>query len=301
MTPTIVGLGEALFDQFAGRMSLGGAPLNFAIQAHRLAAPLQQSAAVASRIGADPLGERLITEVSAAGVDPQFLQVDPERPTGVVPVALDPQRQASYSIEPGAAWDFLEFTPEWEALAHNARAVCFGTLAQRSEPAREAIESFLTQAKAAIRLFDVNLRQDFYDYSVLRRGCCLATAVKCNEEELAVLAEMLALRGNTPGDWIHSLFDRFPVESVLLTRGPRGSQLYLPNGRFEEPPPSYPHQEDADSVGAGDAASAALVVALLAQLPPAEVVSLANHAGAFVASQPGATPQLPASLLARVR
>jgi len=109
------------------------------------------------------------------------------------------------------------------------------------------------RAKKAVRLFDVNLRQTFYDYSTLRRGCALATALKLNAEELSVLASMLTLRGSTSGDRILSLFERFPIEVVILTRGFEGTVVYTPNGKFEGKPEAYPSEPGADSVGAGDA------------------------------------------------
>jgi fructokinase len=148
-----------------------------------------------------------------------------------------------------------------------------------------------------VRLFDVNLRQSYYDYSTLRRGCALATALKVNAEELAVLASMLTLRGTTAGDRILSLFERFPIEIVILTRGAAGTAIYTPNARYEDKPASYPMDPKADSVGAGDAATAAAAVAMLAGHPLDHVVKIANHAGAFVASRPGATPVLPDAIL----
>ena len=146
-------------------------------------------------------------------------------------------------------------------------------------------------------MFDVNLRQSYYDYSNLRRGCALATAVKLNAEELSVLAEMLTLRGTSAGDRILALFERFPLELVILTRGKDGTAIYTPNGRFEDEPCRFQPEPGADSVGAGDAATAAAAVALIAGHPPEQIVRIANHAGAFVAGRQGATPNLPDELL----
>jgi fructokinase len=299
---TIVGIGEALFDIFPdGREVLGGAPLNFAVHANRLAKQIGKQAAPVSRIGSDPRADRLKVELQAAGVSSELLQQDAEHPTGVVEIGLANEGQnPNYAIAADSAWDYLEPSDQLDQLAKGCEAVCFGTLAQRKDATREVIEGFVAKASRAIRLFDVNLRQDFYDHSMLRRGCALATAVKLNEEELAILSSMLHLRGNRPGDFIHALFDRFPLEHVLLTRAERGCVLYTPKTKCEVHSVSYPSYTGADAVGAGDGAAAGFVVGLLAGLNDAHLVELANHVGAFVASQPGATPDLPQQVLGLV-
>ncbi len=290
----IVGIGEALFDVYPDREVLGGAPLNFAVHANRLASRLGMQAAPVSRIGWDARGERMKSRLASLGVSDEYLQPDIDHPTGTVEVSLDAEGQPSYVIPPQCAWDFLQFSSEFEALASRCQAVCFGTLAQRRDGARETIEAFLTKAENAIRLFDVNLRQDFYDLSMLRRGCALATVLKVNEQELEVLSELLDLSG----DPVAALFGRFPMERLLLTRGDRGCILFGANNtKLEGKMISYPAAPDADAVGAGDAAAAGFVIGLLAKMTDGQVLELANHMGAWVASQPGASPTLPAHIL----
>ena len=297
-SPHIVGLGEALFDVFEnGREVVGGAPLNFAVHANRLARVVGKSVAIVSRVGADARGEAVGAFLESAGMTGEFLQKDAEHATGTVQVRLDVGGQPSYEIVRDVAWDFLQGNSELDALAEQCELVCYGSLAQRSERSRETIEAFVVRAKRAVRLFDVNLRQSFYDYSTLRRGCALATALKVNAEELGVLASMLTLRGTSPGDRVLSLFERFPIEVVILTRGSEGTAIYTPTGKFEGPQVSYPLEAGADSVGAGDAATAAAAVAMLAGHSLDQVVNIANHAGAFVASRHGATPELPGEIL----
>ena len=297
-TPPIVGLGEALYDVFEnGKEVVGGAPLNFAVHAHRLGRMIGKSATVVSRVGTDARGGAVKSFLAGAGMSISFLQTDSRHPTGTVPVTLDAEGQPSYEIVRDVAWDYLEPGASLNALASTCELVCYGSLAQRSERSRETIEGFLVRAKGALRLFDVNLRQSFYDYSTLRRGCALATALKLNADELGVLAAMLTLRGGSDGDRVLSLFERFPLEVVILTRGAGGTVIYTPTGKFEGPAVRYPDAEGADSVGAGDAATAAAAVAMLAGHGLAPVVNVANHAGAFVASRHGATPELPEAIL----
>jgi fructokinase len=297
----IAGIGEALLDLYPdGRTVVGGAPLNFAVHADRLARRIGLRAAPISRIGEDEAGRKVLSHLESQGISIQYLQTDPEHPTGTVRVTLNAQGQPSYEITEGVAWDFLEPGVELDEFADSARAICFGTLAQRRDGAREVIEALLSRAHNAIRLFDVNLRQDYFDVSMLRRGCALATAVKINEEELDVVADMLQLRGNRHGDYIHALFDRFPIDQLLLTRGERGCILFTPNNRCEVKQVSYDPQPDADAVGAGDGAAAAFVVGMLAGLNEPKMVELANRVGAWVATHHGATPELPDEILALV-
>ena len=296
--PTIIGIGEALFDVFPGGQEVvGGAPLNFSVHANRLARVIGRSAAIASRVGVDPRGQAIRQFLESADVSTEFVQEDPSHPTGVVHVTLDADRQASYEIVPDVAWDHIEWTPALEAAADRCELVCYGSLSQRSRQSRSTIEAFLVRATKAVRLFDVNLRQPYYDYSNLRRGCALATALKLNSEELGILSDMLMLRGSSPGDRILALFERFPLDTVILTRGKNGTALYTPSGRFEGEPVIVTPEDGADSVGAGDAATAAAAVAMLAGHAPEQIVRIANRAGAFVAGRKGATPELPDEIL----
>jgi fructokinase len=299
---TIVGLGEALFDVFPDREILGGAPLNVAVHAHQMASMLGGRGIPASRIGRDELGRRVIDELSARGIPTAGLQVDDDRPTGRVLVTLV-GKEPSYEIVPDAAWDRLAFNDDLERLAVQCDAVCFGTLGQRSPEARATIGQFLAHATRAIRLFDVNLRQGLFSREIIERSCALATVVKLNELELPQVHRLFGspdVDGN-PAEiqdrQAIALRDRFSLDAVVLTRGSAGTALYNAEGKSEGEPVRYPHHPNADSVGAGDACTAGVLVGMLVGWPSGRIVALANDAGAYVASQPGATPRLPPSLL----
>ncbi len=299
---TIVGLGEALFDVFADRQVVGGAPLNAAVHAHQLASTLGGSGVPVSRIGRDELGRRLLDELSARGVPTAAIQVDDRRPTGRVLVTLR-GGEPDYEIVRDAAWDHIEFTDDLRRLAEGCDAVCFGTLAQRGPRSRETILQFLRHAQQAIRMFDVNLRQAFFDEGVIRQGCELATVLKLNEQEMPQVRGMLGLEDVGPSGADRpamELRERLALDAVVLTRGALGTALYTSGGKAEGEPVRFPMHPGADSVGAGDACAAGVLVGMLLGWPPERTVALANAAGAFVASQPGATPQLPRDILRRV-
>ena len=293
----IVGLGEALFDLLPSGKVLGGAPLNVACHAHALLQGRGGEGVVASRVGADGLGGEVVAELARRGMSTAFLQGDDKHPTGTVNVTLE-AGEPSFEIVANVAWDCLEFTPAWAELAQCATAVCFGTLAQRSSASRAAIQAFLDEAAGAIRLFDVNLRQQFYDRSLLESSCRRATMVKLNEDELPVLAGLLNLPGTWPINQLSELRQRFGLDAVVYTRGPRGTTLVLPGEVISPPAASYPPAPNADAVGAGDACSAGILAGWSLHLPPQQTAELANRLGAFVASQPGATPALPPEIVA---
>ena len=297
MVGIVVGLGEALFDLLPAGPVLGGAPLNVAVHAHQLGA----QGILVSRVGRDEFGDRIRKELASRSMSADYLQTDPDRPTGTVQVTLR-NGEPQYDIVPDVAWDAIDFTGDLEALAPRCAAVCFGSLAQRGSRSSAAIIRFLDRAGRAVRLFDVNLRQRYYSRAVLTAGLERSTMVKLNETELPRVLQTLGLAVvGEVDDRMEALRRAFGLGVAVLTRGAQGTVLYTSVGRFEGKPVSYPARPNADNVGAGDACSAGLLVGMILGWSPARTVELANHLGAYVASVPGATPVLPAPLLARAR
>jgi fructokinase len=297
----VIGLGEALWDVLPGGKVLGGAPLNVACHVHSI---LRGSscrdetgeAIVASRVGADALGDEVIRELERRGMSTEYVQRDAAHPTSTVNVSLA-AGQPTYTFASDIAWDHLEFSPAWAKLAARCDAVCFGTLAQRSQPSREVIWKFLDAAPQAIRLFDVNLRQGFFDEVSILEGCRSATLIKLNEQELPIVVDCLKLPAGESHQQLRRIIARFQLDAAILTRGSRGTLLVLPDEVIDPPPATYPAAANADAVGAGDACSAAVLVGFLLKLSNTRIAALANHLGAYVASQPGATPEIPLTLV----
>jgi fructokinase len=292
--PTVVGLGEILWDLLPGGPQLGGAPANYAYCSHLLG----NRAVVASRVGPDDLGREARESLLRSGITDQFLQTDVEHPTGTVNVQLDSSGQPKFEIAPAAAWDFLSWTDVWQALAESADAVCFGSLAQRSEISRHTILSFLEATRPEVlRIFDVNLRQSFYSAEIITESLQRASVVKLNHEELPRIREMLAFEvGDEVLGFCRELLRQFDLQLVCVTRGADGSLLCDRNHADEHP--GFRVQVK-DTVGAGDAFTAALVHGLLRGTPLAEMNDLANRMGAWVASCSGAMPPVPEEGLPR--
>ncbi|MEC8973383.1 MAG: carbohydrate kinase [Verrucomicrobiota bacterium] len=287
--PLIVGLGEALYDLLPAGPALGGAPLNAAVQSHQLG----NHAIVASRVGDDALGQRLLDDLAKRGIDTTFVQRDPGAPTGTVEITLR-DGEPEYEIIRDVAWDRLAWDEPLASLAKRCDAVCFGSLGQRLEPARSTIRQFVTAAASqAVRLFDLNLRQDYFSAELLETGCRDASIVKMNEAELAA-APLLGLDQAEP---IRALIERFHLDLFVLTRGRDGTTLHTADSVVVGRPAQFAPKPDADSVGAGDACSAAILHGAVRRWPLQKTADLANRLGAFVASRKGATPPLPADLL----
>jgi fructokinase len=282
--PTVVGLGEILWDLLPSGRQLGGAPANFAYCSHLLG----NRAVVASRVGLDDLGREARDRLLRSGITDQFLQSDPEHPTGTVQVQLDSAGKPKFEIAENSAWDFLPWSDLWRSLAQSADAVCFGTLAQRSPESRETILNFLDATRPeALRVFDVNLRQSFYSAEILHESMKRANVVKLNHEELPRVEELLAIDSSDAIAFCREMLQKFDLLFVCVTRGANGSLLYDRKAADEH---CGFRVEIKDTVGAGDAFTAALVHQLLREAPLAEMNDLANRMGAWVASNSGAMP-----------
>ncbi|MBA3484445.1 MAG: carbohydrate kinase [Pirellulales bacterium] len=297
-TPTVVGLGEALFDCFDDRDILGGAPINFVVHAHRLLSVVGGRGVVVSRVGSDGLGDELCETLRVRGLDVSCIQRDERRPTGTVRVTLDAGGHAEYDIVEGVAWDFLAPNAALDELAGRCSAVCFGTLAQRSATSRETIQRFVAQAPQALQVFDVNMRQQYFSGEVVEQGLRLANFVKLNEDELPRVCGLLGIAGNDDVErqaW--ALYEAFDLRGLALTRGAKGTLLFRDGETYSGDVPAFSAEPGADSVGAGDGCCAGLVCGTLLGWPPRRIVDLANAVGAFVAGRRGATPELPESIL----
>jgi len=287
---TFVGLGEVLWDLLPSGKQLGGAPTNFAY----ISTLLGDRAVVASRVGRDALGREALERLKNLGVETFYVQPDDSHRTGTVAVQLDRRGQPRFTIHEDVAWDFLSWSESWKKLAREADAVCFGTLAQRSPRSRRTIAQFLRNTHG-IRIFDVNLRQNFYSAEVLRRSVALATIVKMNYAEMPVILKSLDLK---PGGGIAAakqLLNLGP-KLVCVTRGERGSFLLSPCGAVEHDGFSV---RVKDTIGAGDAFTAALVHEYLRGASLEKMNDAANRMGSWVATQAGGTPVIGKKVLRR--
>jgi fructokinase len=285
--PVVVGIGEVLWDLLPSGKQFGGAPANFAYHAHALGAESH----VVSCVGKDVLGGEIVDRLAALNLSRQYIAVDEAHPTGTVSVALDGQGKPTYTIHEGVAWDFIPSSAELLDLAGRTDAVCFGSLAQRSDVSRRTIRAFLAAVpRQALKVFDINLRQHYFDLETVRAGLASADVLKLNDEELPVVAGLLGISETDAVGW---LLAEFGLKLIALTRGPQGAVLATPQGRSALPAAAT---AVVDTVGAGDAFTAALAMGLLDGRDLDAIHRHAHRLAAFVCSQPGATPPVPAAL-----
>ncbi|HKF50387.1 MAG TPA: carbohydrate kinase [Terracidiphilus sp.] len=292
----ILGIGELLWDVLPDGPRLGGAPANFTVMAGRLG----NHAIILSRIGADDLGREAVRRLGSLPADTAYLQTDPSHETGRVTVSFI-NGQPEYTIHHPAAWDSMELSDEWLSLAERAGAICFGTLAQRSLESRKTIQALARRTSSRChRIFDVNLRAPFYSADTIRESLALATVVKMNDVEMPLVLSMLGLpaQGDNSAGALSlaaaKLLSEFPsLHLVAITRGGHGSLLIGREDRHEHP--GYPIKV-ADTIGAGDAFTAAMTHYLLRGAGLATLNEAGNRWGGWVASQSGAMPSLPDSV-----
>jgi fructokinase len=289
MSFKLVGIGEVLWDLLPDGQQMGGAPANFAYHAAALGA----EARVISRVGNDEAGRELIRRLEVLGVPTYCIETDPIVPTGTVSVEIAADGQPQYIIHENVAWDFISGEGAGRLAVAAADAVCFGTLAQRSTVSRQTIGALVQKMPAeSLRIFDVNLRQDFYSKELIEESLALANVLKVNETELPRLAEMFQLRGDERTQ-IGALARQFNLHVVAYTRGGRGSLLHS-EGRWSDRP--VVPVRVVDTVGAGDSYTAAMALGLLAGWDLDRVNDHASRVAAHVCGCAGATPELPAPL-----
>src|SRR5579863_8667237 len=284
MKKRVVGLGEVLWDVFPDRSCLGGAPANFAY----ITTLMGDQGIVASRVGEDSRGIEALRRMEELGLNIDHVQTDRNHRTGVVNVEVDRQGQPTFQIAHPVAWDFLDWTPDWKRLAQRADAVCFGSLAQRSEASRSTIREFLgATLPGTLKVFDVNLRQSYYSPEVLGESMRLADIVKLNDDELPKIMSLSHLPHKDALTSAQRLIREYGLKVVCITRGGKGSLLVREKDWSEHP--GFRVQV-ADTVGSGDAFTAGLVHEYLHGASLDLMNEVANLVGAWVASEVGAMP-----------
>ena len=291
-TSKIVGLGEVLWDVFPDGPRFGGAPANFACSAAGVGGDAVHVAMV-SAVGNDSLGRKALEALAEHAVDVQCVnQIDFQ--TGQVLVSLDEHGKATYEFASNTAWDHLEWRDSLKMLAEQTDAVCFGTLGQRSEISAKTIQQYvLSTPLDALRVFDVNLRPPFWTSDAVLRSLELSNVLKLNDEELPIVAALLHIEGSHESI-MRQLMERYSLKLIALTRGSNGSFLLSETGENSNLPGKPSNV--VDTVGAGDAFTASMIVGLLSNRPLADIHAWAAEVAAYVCSQAGATPAIPPQL-----
>lgn len=283
--PTILCFGEILWDFLPAGLFAGGAPFNVAYHLHRHGADVK----LVSAVGRDLLGDELLRRIKAWGLSTDTIALHQGLPTGYVRAELSASGDATYDITTSVAWDQIVTDQDSMQSAMTARALVFGSLAQRSVFNRAALDRLLATLPAeAWRVFDVNLRPPHDDLPLVRELAAKSTLLKLNAAEAARLADGGSEADGREEADARALANQFGSDTVCITAGPRGAGL-LRRGKWHWEPGR--DVAVADTVGAGDSFLASLLSGLIAgRLSDADCLRYATRLGEWVASQRGATP-----------
>ena len=290
MQDIVVGMGEALWDVLPEGKKIGGAPANFAYHVSQFGLP----GYVVSAVGDDALGKEIVENFTSKGLNQLIAEVP--YPTGTVQVEIDQAGIPQYDIKENVAWDNIPYTDSLEALAKRTKAVCFGSLAQRNVVSRETINRFLDampQSDDSLVVFDVNLRQGFYNKEILCNSMSRCNILKINDEELVTVSRMFGYPGIDLQDKCWILLGKYNLKMLILTCGINGSYVFTPGNVSFQPTPKV---EVADTVGAGDSFTAAFISSILKGRSVQEAHSRAVRTSAYVCTRKGAMPILPVEL-----
>ena len=290
MSQLVVGMGEALWDMLPEGRKIGGAPANFAYHVSQFGLDSR----VVSAVGDDELGNEILANFAEKKLECQIEKVP--YPTGTVQVELDEKGVPRYDIKEGVAWDNIPFTTALQELAKKTDAVCFGSLAQRNSVSRETINRFIDempQEEHVLKIFDINLRQHFYSKELIEESIKKCNILKINDEELVIVSQMFGFADIDFKEQCKLLLTKYNLKMLILTCGVDGSYVFASGEMsFLE----TPKVKVADTVGAGDSFTGAFVAAILKGLEMKEAHRLAVNVSAFVCTQNGAMPELPAEI-----
>ena len=294
MKNLVIGIGEALWDILPDGKKIGGAPANFSYHVSQFGL----NSLVISAVGHDKLGNEILSDFDGKLLNHHISKV--EYPTGTVQVELDNEGVPYYDIRENVAWDNIPFTDDLKRLALSTRAVCFGSLAQRDEVSRATINRFLDtmpDMEGQLKIFDINLRQNFYTKEVLRESFRKCNVLKINDEELIIISRMFGYPGIDLQDKCWILLAKYNLKMLILTCGTNGSYVFTPGTVSFQETPKVPV---ADTVGAGDSFTAAFCSSVLKGKSIPEAHRLAVEVSAYVCTQSGAMPVLPEALRNRL-
>ena len=292
MNDIVVGMGEALWDVLPEGKKIGGAPANFAYHVSQFGLP----SCVVSAVGDDALGKEITENFTSKGLNQLIAEVP--YPTGTVQVEIDLAGVPQYEIKENVAWDNIPYTARLEQLAERTKAVCFGSLAQRNVVSRNTINRFfdaMPRTADSLVVFDVNLRQGFYNKEIICNSMKRCNILKINDEELVTVSRMFGYPGIDLQDKCWILLGKYNLKMLILTCGINGSYVFTPGNVSFQPTPKV---EVADTVGAGDSFTAAFIASILKGKSVQEAHSLAVQTSAYVCTKKGAMPILPPELTA---
>jgi fructokinase len=289
---TVLSFGETLWDLLPDGAVLGGAPCNLAYRVNAFG----ERGRIVTRLGRDERGRTAFDRIRGLGMETGLIQWDERKPTGTVPVTVDAKGVPDFTIVEDVAYDHIEATPGLLAEAAAADCVCFGTLVQRTAGSREALRRVLAAAPRALKVLDLNLRRRCYTRETVEHSLQAADILKLNDGEAMELARTFGLKGGTPEEAARECRSRWDLDACVVTLGERGAYGVTARG---EAAVGGRKVEVADTIGSGDAFTAAFVTGWLRGRSLEDCVTVGNALGAMVARTKGATAPISADEINR--
>lgn len=292
MSKTVIGVGELLWDMLPAGRQMGGAPVNFAYHASQLGC----EAVAISALGDDQLGREIYERMNHLGM--RYIVPTVDLPTGTVDVTLDKAGVPNFIINKNVAWDKIPITDQMLDVAKDADAICFGSLAQRDDVSRRTVNTILDAVPSdALRIFDINLRQNYYSKELICNSLSKVNILKLNDDEIVIVNQLLGIGGTNQDEIARKLLQDYKLSMLILTCGAEGSHIYSGSRKSSMKTPDAPV---ADTVGAGDSFTAAFCAAILHGKSIEEAHKLAVDVASYVCTQNGAMPVLPDGLKIRL-
>lgn len=277
---TVLGVGEFLWDITPSGKRAGGAPVNFAY--HATCDEVEGWAV--SAVGRDELGRELLATARENGIHLLVAEVD--SPTGTVDVLLR-DGQPEYHINENVAWDYIPLTDELLRKARSASAITFGTLAQRAPVSRATTQALLRAVlDSAWKVYDINLRQNFWSRALIEESLRLANAFKINNDEMDLLRGLFDCADMGYDETAAKFIKDYGLRMLVLTAGEHYSAIYTPDGKVSEIP--TPKVKVEDAIGAGDAFTGTLISELLRGRDLVQAHGKAVETAAYVCTKSGA-------------
>ena len=279
--------GMIIFDKIEGKEYIGGPALNVALHmACKGSRPVFVSA-----VGDDRLGENAVQLLGKCGISTDYVDKDSIHETGRVDVVLDEKGNPAFDIKRDVAYDFIRLTePQFEQLAaEEFDLLYFGTVSRRSEVTEETFRQLLSRCSFRNKFYDINLREGHYSADLIDFSLSHTDILKLNEHEVLWLAEILKTNLESEEEIIEWIFRKYLVKIIIITRGSRGVEIRTPELSKALDVVKVPVK---DTVGAGDAFSAAFIMEYLSSGDVVKAAEKGNELGMYVVSRSGAVPEL---------
>lgn len=292
----IIVYGTILFDHINEDYFIGGCHTNVA--AH--CAKLGMDTTMVSSVGTDGLGEKAINWMKSIGIRTEYIAKDEIHSTGRVEVDVTDPQNPQYDLLDNVAYDFIQLSEEkMQSLAEEQYDfLYFGTVEQRHEMSTQTLHTLLDRLNVRYVFFDINLRKDCYTVPKIIESLKKTDILKVNEEELIFLAESILKKNVNEETLVKDLMKQYSIQLIIVTRSGKGASVYYESKKLDV---EAVKNEVVDSVGAGDAFSAAFISCFARTGNVEAAMKAGTTLGSYVVGNRSAVPEYTDDILEKMR